>query len=66
MPAYLCAICRRETVYEGRLPAHYPFCGERCRMADLGRWFRESYTIDRDPTAEELEGHEEPPSDKPR
>jgi endogenous inhibitor of DNA gyrase (YacG/DUF329 family) len=25
-----------------------PFCSERCRMADLGRWFSGSYSVSRD------------------
>lgn len=25
-----------------------PFCGERCRLADLGRWFSGSYKVSRD------------------
>jgi endogenous inhibitor of DNA gyrase (YacG/DUF329 family) len=33
----------------------FPFCSERCRMADLGRWLNEEYRI---PTDEESE---EPP-----
>jgi endogenous inhibitor of DNA gyrase (YacG/DUF329 family) len=24
---------------------HYPFCSERCRLVDLGRWLGESYAI---------------------
>ena len=23
----------------------FPFCGERCRMVDLGRWLNEEYRI---------------------
>ena len=23
----------------------YPFCSERCRLVDLGRWFSESYVV---------------------
>jgi len=25
----------------------YPFCSERCRMGDLGKWFSGEYTISR-------------------
>jgi hypothetical protein len=32
---------------------HFPFCSERCRMVDLGRWFKEEYRI-----SEKLEGSE--------
>jgi uncharacterized protein len=54
---YRCAICQREVQYEGPLPAVFPFCSERCRMVDLGKWLREAYTIDRELTPEELPGH---------
>ena len=27
-----------------KLP-HFPFCSERCKMADLGMWFREEHGI---------------------
>ena len=26
---------------------HWPFCCERCRMAELGHWFEERYVISR-------------------
>lgn len=33
--------CRRERID----PAFRPFCSERCRMADLGRWLSEDYRV---------------------
>ena len=33
-----------------------PFCSERCRMLDLGRWASEDYTV-------EDEGESDPPED---
>jgi endogenous inhibitor of DNA gyrase (YacG/DUF329 family) len=30
-------------------PASRPFCSDRCRMADLGRWLSEDYRIPGDP-----------------
>ncbi len=47
-----CPICDRRM--EGRSPAEwpfFPFCSERCKTIDLGRWLGESYRI----PAEELE-----------
>ena len=29
----------------GRKGAFYPFCSERCRLVDLGRWFSGDYRI---------------------
>jgi endogenous inhibitor of DNA gyrase (YacG/DUF329 family) len=43
-PPASCPSCR------GPVPAaapHRPFCSDRCRLADLGRWFRESYVASR-------------------
>ena len=30
---------------EQPLPKYFPFCTERCRLIDLGRWFDEDYRI---------------------
>jgi endogenous inhibitor of DNA gyrase (YacG/DUF329 family) len=54
MRTYACVICKRTVQFEGKLPPEYPFCSERCRMIDLGLWFREAYSIDRDLTPEDL------------
>lgn len=38
-----CPICRKEVVRsEGSL---WPFCSERCKLIDLGRWADEQYRI---------------------
>lgn len=37
-----CPICKRE-VHEGA--PDYPFCSERCRLIDLGKWASEEYRI---------------------
>lgn len=37
-----CPVCG-ETVATAAPNA--PFCGERCRLVDLGRWFGESYSV---------------------
>ena len=36
---------------------NFPFCSKRCRLVDLGKWFREDYRILRPafPTSEGLE-----------
>ena len=38
-----CGTCRRATKRAGN--KYYPFCSERCQMADLGRWLNEDYRI---------------------
>lgn len=35
--------------------SHYPFCSERCRMGDLGKWFSGEYTISRPLEERDLE-----------
>ena len=35
-----CAECGKPSVRE-----HYPFCSDRCRTMDLGRWLKGSYAI---------------------
>jgi len=48
-----CPVCRKavETplVIAGikHFPPHYPFCCERCKLIDLGRWFGQDYIISR-------------------
>lgn len=54
MKAFACVICGTESVYDGALPERYPFCSDRCKMVDLGRWFRGQYSIERDVTPEDV------------
>ena len=41
----LCVYCRRRPVD----PRWRPFCSERCKMADLGRWLSGDYRVPGDP-----------------
>ena len=44
-----CPICKKETVWEGN---HFrPFCSERCRLIDLGKWASEDYRVPGDKNA---------------
>ena len=36
-----CVYCRAEPVDE----RYKPFCSERCKMADLGRWLKGDYAV---------------------
>jgi len=40
-PEPLCVYCRQRPVD----PAWRPFCSERCKMADLGRWLGGEYRV---------------------
>lgn len=44
-----CPICRRPMV-----EAFRPFCSDRCRQVDLGRWLTEAYVVP-GPTVDEPE-----------
>jgi endogenous inhibitor of DNA gyrase (YacG/DUF329 family) len=39
-----CALCR-EPIELRPDNEHFPFCSERCRMQDLGKWLDEDYRI---------------------
>jgi uncharacterized protein len=45
-PVPLCVYCRREPVE----PRWRPFCSERCKLADLGRWLSEDYRVPDEPS----------------
>jgi endogenous inhibitor of DNA gyrase (YacG/DUF329 family) len=41
-----CPICKTPVADEGAArPATYPFCSERCKVIDLGRWLDGKYQI---------------------
>ncbi|MEO8519915.1 MAG: DNA gyrase inhibitor YacG [Acidobacteriota bacterium] len=44
-PEHPCAYCGRRPAD----PAWRPFCSERCKLADLGRWLSEEYRIPGEP-----------------
>jgi len=35
-----------------------PFCSDRCRVIDLGRWLDESYTVPAPPPGEDDDGEQ--------
>jgi len=41
MPEPVCVFCRRQPVD----PVWRPFCSERCKLQDLGRWADGSYRV---------------------
>jgi len=43
-----CVYCRRQPAD----PAWRPFCSERCKMADLGRWLTGAYSVPAEPVPE--------------
>lgn len=49
-----CPVCKRE--FEPANSSALPFCSERCRTIDLGRWLGETYSLPvvPEPDADEL------------
>jgi hypothetical protein len=47
-----CPICKKPTDSESE--RDFPFCSERCRVADLGAWASEKYVVS-DPIFDEEE-----------
>lgn len=46
MPTLECPICQRVVRYQDRAEVPYrPFCSQRCKYIDLGRWLNEEYCI---------------------
>jgi endogenous inhibitor of DNA gyrase (YacG/DUF329 family) len=39
-----------------------PFCSERCRQIDLGRWLREIYSVPVERNPDEFDGEGEAPA----
>ncbi len=56
MPLYLCPTCDRSLHVERKEDAPYrPFCSQRCKLIDLGRWFDGTYVISEPVRPEDLE-----------
>lgn len=53
-----CPVCKRE--FEKDESNALPFCSERCRTIDLGRWLGESYQL---PVTPDPEADESPETD---
>jgi endogenous inhibitor of DNA gyrase (YacG/DUF329 family) len=47
-----CPICKTAT--DSEVHQEFPFCSERCRLADLGAWASEKYVVS-DPVFDEAE-----------
>ncbi len=60
-----CPTCRRP--FDPQQSPAVPFCSERCRLVDLGRWLDERYgvPIERDEESDEPEPPEPPAGEGP-
>ena len=46
-----CPSCKRKSAPKKDGNKSFPFCSERCLMADLGRWLNEEYRVPDDDEA---------------
>jgi hypothetical protein len=53
-----CPICKKKTTWEEN--PWRPFCSERCKLIDLGKWASEEYKV----PGEEKEGEEKEGEEK--
>lgn len=55
MSTIRCPICEKQ--FDPAESRAMPFCSDRCRQIDLGRWLREAYSVpvERDPDEEQEE-----------
>jgi len=52
-----CRRCGESIVVDDQvpLPKEFPFCSERCRLIDLGKWFDEDFKITREIRHQDIE-----------
>ena len=55
-----CPYCRRRPA----LSEFAPFCSDRCKMADLGRWLAGDYRVAAEPAGGSDDTEDELPSDR--
>ncbi len=56
MPIYVCPTCDKALTVERPAQAPYrPFCCERCKLVDLGRWFDGTYVTSEPAGPEDME-----------
>ena len=73
MPATECPICRKPVFIppDTEPLGFYPFCSERCKLVDLGRWLDGRYQIpvkeeeDEDGPSADRDGDDDPDGDPP-
>ncbi|UCE59967.1 MAG: DNA gyrase inhibitor YacG [Phycisphaerales bacterium] len=56
MPTYECPTCSKRVIVAEKEDAPWrPFCCQRCKLVDLGRWLDGSYTITEPARPEDLD-----------
>lgn len=46
-----CPLCRRPVAPRAENPS-FPFCSDRCRLQDLGKWLGDGYRVPGEPAAD--------------
>ena len=66
MPTYECPTCNKNVTVPKREDAPFrPFCSERCKLIDLGRWFDGDYCVSDPIRPDDLDqGATPPPADE--
>ena len=60
-PQFRCPTCKRPVEDDGgKTSGYFPFCSERCKLLDLGKWLDDAYRI----PGKDL-GEDEPPANAP-
>lgn len=52
MASIRCPIC--DHLFESEFSPAMPFCSDRCRQIDLGRWLNEDYSVPAEPDPDEV------------
>lgn len=53
----LCPTCGKPVEWENN--SHRPFCSERCKLVDLGKWVSEEYRVPGKPVHDQADEAEE-------
>ncbi|MCE9526439.1 MAG: DNA gyrase inhibitor YacG [Planctomycetales bacterium] len=64
MSTIRCPICEKQ--FDPALSQAMPFCTDRCRQIDLGRWLREIYSVPVERKDEDDEEAPEAPAEEER
>ncbi|MBM3837394.1 MAG: DNA gyrase inhibitor YacG [Verrucomicrobia bacterium] len=57
MPKVKCPTCQKQGHWLSG--AHGPFCSERCKLVDLGKWLGEEHRLSEPLRPEHFQGYEE-------
>jgi endogenous inhibitor of DNA gyrase (YacG/DUF329 family) len=60
-----CPICKRQEVLPRLENPAFPFCSDRCKLLDLGKWLSEDYRIGGKPEEEDDDEQPEVPTRAP-